>query len=149
MSTDVAALADHHALVALTHTYCWALDGHDWERLRHEVFLADATAALTDELSGIDAIIGRVSSALGKLDASQHMVSTHEITIDGDRATGRCYLHAQHVRRDAEGGPNYIVAGTYHDRYVRTPAGWRIERRELHVMWTEGNLNVVRPPKVG
>jgi hypothetical protein len=145
---SASLLHDHHEIVGVTHAYCWALDGRHWDRLRAEVFLPDATAWLTNECQGIDAIVARVSSALGHLDASQHMVSTHDIAIgsggDPDAATSRCYLHAQHIRRAAEGGPHYIVAGIYHDRLRRVPQGWRIAERRLEVLWTEGNLVVVR-----
>jgi hypothetical protein len=81
--------------------------------------------------------------ALEHLDTSQHLVGNHEIQVDGDDATHRCYLQAQHVRQAATGGPNYIVAGRYEDRFRRTDQGWRIVHRALVVMWTEGNVGVV------
>ena len=139
----LAALLDRQAIVDLTIAYTWALDRHEFERLR-DVFLPDATARLggTDH-DGIESIIERISGALGPLDDSQHIISNHEITIDGDRATSRCYLHAQHVRHAAEGSPNFIVAGRYEDDLERTAAGWRIRRRVLTTMWTDGNLGVV------
>jgi hypothetical protein len=140
----MSLLQDHHDIVGLTHAYCWALDTHEWDRLCTDVFTADASASLGLECADPDAIVARVGAALGHLDASQHMVSTHQIVIDGDTATSRCYFHAQHIRRAAAGGPNYIVAGIYRDRVVRTPVGWRIARRDLEVLWTEGNLRVVR-----
>jgi 3-phenylpropionate/cinnamic acid dioxygenase small subunit len=143
MSTyDVAS--DRQAIVDLTIAYCWTIDTKEFENLRN-IFLPDATALLGDERVGIESIIERISGALGALDASQHIIANHQISVYGDEATSRCYLHAQHVRRAAEGGPNYIVAGRYHDRMVRTPAGWRIVRREIHVDWTDGNVRVVRP----
>jgi 3-phenylpropionate/cinnamic acid dioxygenase small subunit len=139
------SLSDRHDIIDLTIAYCWALDTRQWEDLRN-VFLPDAKAVLGgSDLDGIDAIIARVQQALMPLDDSQHMVSTHQIHIDGDRATSRCYLQAQHVRHAAPGGPNFIVAGRYQDELVRTPHGWRIARRELIPMWREGNLAVVRP----
>ena len=110
------------------------------------MFVPDATADLPslNHLVGIEAIRGRVRSALEHLDDSQHLVGNHEVVVDGDTATHRCYLQAQHVRRAATGGPNYIVAGRYEDRLVRTAAGWRIAHRTLVVMWTDGNLAVAR-----
>jgi hypothetical protein len=135
---------DRQAIIDLTIAYCWAIDSKEWELLR-SIFLPEATALLGDERDGIESIMTRISSALGHLDASQHIISNHQIAIDGDSATSRCYLHAQHVRRGAEGSPNYIVAGRYLDRFVRTPEGWRILRRDLLVDWTEGNVRVVRP----
>ena len=135
---------DRQAIIDLTIKYCWTIDTHEFETLR-EVFLPNATALLGDEHNGIESIITRISTALSHLDASQHMISNHQVAIDGDTATSRCYFHAQHVRRAADGGPNYIVAGRYQDRLVRTDQGWRIARRDLFVDWTEGNVRVVRP----
>jgi hypothetical protein len=36
------------------------------------------------------------------------------------------------------------MAGTYRDRLVRTEEGWRIERRDLEITWTDGNAALVR-----
>jgi 3-phenylpropionate/cinnamic acid dioxygenase small subunit len=132
------------AIIDLTIAYCWAIDSHEWDTLR-SIFVPEATALLGDERDGIESIIARISSALTPLDASQHIVSNHQVAINGDSATSRCYFQAQHVRRAAEGSPNYIVAGRYQDRLVRTAHGWRILRRDLLVDWTEGNVRVVRP----
>ncbi|MGA0970500.1 MAG: nuclear transport factor 2 family protein [Ilumatobacteraceae bacterium] len=136
--------ADEAAIIRLTHDYCWALDSGDYEALR-QVFTPDCTARLGGNQSNVDEVIARVSAALGPLDDSQHMVSTHQIRrwVDGT-VTGRCYLHAQHIRTGVAGGDQYIVAGRYEDRYVRTDEGWRIAERELVVMWTAGNRDVVR-----
>ncbi len=136
---------DQQAVKDITIAYCWALDRHEFELLR-EVFLPDATARLGDEeCDGIEAIMARIARALGPLDDSQHIISNHEVRVDGDSATSRCYLHAQHVRRTSQGGPNFVVAGRYEDVLERTTAGWRIRRRVLTTMWTDGNPGVVRP----
>ena len=140
-------LSDRQEIVDLTIAYCWALDTRDWEALG-EMFLPDATAMLLtpSELVGIDAIRERISFALDPLDESQHLVANHQVVVDGDTATCRCYLQAQHVRQAAAttGSPNFIVAGRYEDRLVRTAAGWRVAHREIVAMWTEGNPDVVR-----
>ena len=136
---------DRLAIIDLTIAYCWALDTRDWAALDN-VFTPDAYAELGLPVShGIDAIKDRVSSALGMLDDSQHMVTNQQVILDGDTATCRTYLHAQHIRRAAPGGPNFIIAGRYEDSLVRTSAGWRIAQRRLVVMWREGNIAVVRP----
>lgn len=145
MNAEMQTLLDERAIINVTIAYCWAIDNRQWDVLRDQVFGPDATALLGSELSGIESIVARIDAALNVLDSSQHMVSNHQITIDGDTATARCYLQAQHVRKGAEGGPNYIVAGIYADTLVRTDRGWRIKRRDLNVLWTEGNTKVVRP----
>ena len=139
------SLEDRQAITEVTIRYCWALDERDWEGLG-EVFTPDATADLASaRLSGLDAIAARCSAALSPLDVSQHLVSTHQVHVNGDTATHRCYLHAQHTKRGTEGGDNYIVAGRYLDDLIRTDDGWRITHRILEVDWTEGNQEVTRP----
>jgi hypothetical protein len=140
--TDVNDLADRMAIIELTAAYCWALDSRDWDAL-DEVFTPGATADLGADLAGLDAIKDRVRAALGPLDASQHLIGTHHVRVDGDRATCRCYLQAQHVRSGVEGGHTFVFGGRYEDELVRTPAGWRIARRDLIRMWTDGNPRVL------
>ena len=144
--TDLHTLIDERDIRDVAFRYCRALDTKDWALL-DEVFLPDATGELgtPTTLVGIDAIRGRIRTALEHLDDSQHLVGNHEIEVVGDSATHRCYLQAQHIRAAATGGPNYIVAGRYEDRLVRTPDGWRIAHRTLTVMWTDGNVAVAHP----
>ena len=148
--TDGAAslqtLLDEREIHQVATRYCRALDTKNWALL-DDVFVPDATAQLGSPaiLDGIEAIQGRIRTALQHLDDSQHLVGNHEIAVDGDTATHRCYLQAQHIREAAVGGPNYIVAGRYEDRLARTAAGWRITHRTLTVMWTEGNVAVAHP----
>jgi len=142
-----AAWEDEREIVALTVRYCWAIDEHRFEVLR-EVFVPDATATLGRALAGVEQIMARCAEALTPLDTSQHLVANHQVSVEGDTASCRCYFHAQHVRHAAADGAasaNFVVAGRYVDDLVRTPAGWRIRHRELVPMWTEGNQRVVRP----
>jgi hypothetical protein len=142
-----ASLEDRLEIVDLTVAYCWALDTRSWSDL-DEVFLPDASAELAAPLlQGRDKIKARIRGALEPLDDSQHMVTNHQVAVDSDTATSRCYFHAQHVRRGLEGGENLIIAGRYEDDLKRTSAGWRISHRQLVVMWREGNPAVVNPPR--
>ncbi len=144
--TDLQALIDERQIRDVAFRYCRALDTKDWALL-DEVFVPDATGLLgtPTTLVGIEAIRDRIRTALAHLDDSQHLVGNHEIAVDGDTATHRCYLQAQHIREAATGGPNYIVAGRYEDQLARTDAGWRITHRTLTVMWTDGNVAVAHP----
>ena len=138
---------DRAGIIDVTHRYCWALDSRQWQLL-DDVFLADATAELASSpLADRAAIVARVQRAIMPLDATQHTVTNHMVEVRGDEAECVCYLHAQHVRAAAEGGPLCVVAGRYHDRLARTPEGWRIAHRRLEIVWTEGNMAVVVPPR--
>ena len=138
-------LSDRIEIVDLLHRYATGLDTRDWELLA-SVFTADGVADYSSLELGVnegpDAIVDLCRGALSGLDATQHIISNEAIEVDGDRARARCYFQAQHVFRGAPGGDNFIVAGTYEDALVRTPAGWRIERRTLTPTWLEGNASV-------
>jgi ketosteroid isomerase-like protein len=56
-------------------------------------------------------------------------VQQHVVDLAGDEATGACYID---LRADVD-GTSMIGAGWYDDRYVRTPAGWRIRSRRLEL----------------
>ncbi|MCU1380295.1 MAG: hypothetical protein JWN29_3278 [Acidimicrobiales bacterium] len=59
-----------------------------------------------------------------------HMIATSKITIDGDTATGVTICHNPMVFPLPDDGEHVFVCGLwYHDKYVRTPAGWRIAER--------------------
>ena len=137
-------MADREDIIDLAVRYAWALDSKQVEVLR-EVFLPDATAMLRGvQCDGVDAIIARIGGSILRLDCTQHLISNHQVVVDGDRATHRCQLQSQHVRDGAEGGNNYIVGGYYDDRVVRTSDGWRIAHRLMQQTWTEGNPSVVK-----
>jgi hypothetical protein len=142
-STALATLIDRSAIIDLTHMYCWALDTKEWSLL-DQVFTTDATAYLIEDLTGREAIKERIDRALKPMDRTQHMVFNHQIRVDGDQALCRCYLQAQHVRKAAHGGPNFIIGGRYEDELVRTNAGWRISFRRLTAIWSDGNPAVAR-----
>lgn len=145
MTTDrQQTLADTLEIQAVLNRYASSLDGRDWSRLA-TCFTPDAVAdyGVLGRHDGFAAIEGLVRGVLGKLDASQHFISNHEVDLDGNTAKSRCYLQAQHVKRNTEGGDNYLVGGIYLDDWVRTDSGWRIQSRQLQITWIEGNPAVV------
>lgn len=129
-------LRDEREIIATTIRYAYALDERRFEDLR-DVFIPEATADLRGpQLEGVDAIIERIRGAIERFEVTQHLTATHQVHLDGDRATCRCYLQSQHVRHDDAGTHHLLIAGRYEDEFVRTDVGWRIAHRRLHVMWT-------------
>jgi len=135
---------DREQIIEVAVRYCTAMDTKDWSLL-DRCFVADATVLYPgfDELRGLPALVGFLDGILGPLDATQHIATNFTVEVEGEEASATSYLHAQHVRHDAPGGPNFIFAGTYRDRLKRTEEGWRITRRELTTTWVEGNSRVL------
>lgn len=142
--SELTDLQDKQEITEICYRYALVLDSRDWSSLS-TVFTADAEAYYLDMAPciGYRAIEDTCSSALGVLDRSQHLIGNVTVALDGDEADCQCYLQAQHVKNGTEGGDNFIIAGRYLDRFVRTEDGWRIKRRSLEGMWTDGNPAVV------
>ena len=139
----VKQITDRQEIVDLTIGYTWIIDHSPREQLR-EIFTDDAVFIIdVRRLNGIDEIINKVDGTLGRLSSSQHLISNHQVQINGNNAICSCYLQAQHTLHGTEGGDNYILAGHYLDELVRTDTGWRISQRELVTTWIEGNQKVV------
>jgi 3-phenylpropionate/cinnamic acid dioxygenase small subunit len=135
--------ADEKAVVDLTIAYAWALDTRQYDELR-SVFATDATAMLRGvACDGVESIITRISRALSRLDATQHIVTNQHVRFDGDTGTCRTQLHAQHIKHGTEGGDTYVIGGFYEDRVERRPEGWRIVHRTLTETWAGGNPAVI------
>lgn len=56
-------------------------------------------------------------------------VHNHVIEIDGDTATGSCDLDLRAVIN----GERMSGFGSYDDRYIRTPDGWKFQARTLEM----------------
>ncbi|MGE3621998.1 MAG: nuclear transport factor 2 family protein [Acidimicrobiia bacterium] len=145
MSADaLRAVADRLEIIQKMHDYAFAIDDRDWDLLA-SVFLPDAVMDVDRHgtKEGFPAILATISQVTSELDLTHHIVGNASVlTLDGDEATTRCYLWAQHVLRGTPGGDNYVVGGQYRDRFVRTAQGWRIAHRTLTGLWTDGNPRV-------
>jgi SnoaL-like domain len=145
--SDLSDLLDKQAITEACYRYGIVLDGRDWSSLS-TVFTQDAEAYYLDMPAciGYQAIEDTCRTSLSVLDASQHLIGNVVVSLDGndpDSAECICYLQAQHVKAGTAGGDLFIIAGRYLDRFVRTADGWRIKRRSLEAIWTDGNPAVV------
>lgn len=126
------------ACAALPVEYCEIVDAKDYQRLR-EVFAENASfvspAAPDKVIRGADAIIASLSMIPPAL-VTQHFALNIRIQPESaDAAGGSCRILL--YTADA-GEPETLEGrkaaekqriGIYYDRYVRTPAGWRIAER--------------------
>lgn len=145
MEKNLRLLLDRQEINDLLNRYCSSLDGRDWARLA-TCFIPDAVGYYGEDAgqkNGYEQIEQLCRAALEPLDSSQHLTGNYEIEIDGDRASSRCYLQAQHTKAGTPGGDNLTLGGIYLDKIVRTAEGWRIAQRELRILWQEGNPDVL------
>lgn len=142
----IQTLADKSDIAELIFTVARAMDARDWELL---------TACFTPEpdgdfangdAQGLDAVITEYKNFLTPLDVTQHLVSNIVITHHNDTAVSHATFEAQHLRKAADGNGQYILGGNYDDDLVRTSAGWKIQKRRVRGLWSNGDATVFAKP---
>ena len=130
-------VGDRLAISDVLIRYATALDGRDWELLA-SCFTDDATLDYdTSGTYGRDAFVEHCRAGLARMKATQHCVTNHVISTDGDRAHSTSYVIAQHVRAN---DVTFTLGGTYSDDLVRVGTGWRIASRRFVTSWKAGQL---------
>jgi hypothetical protein len=136
---------DRTAVIDTVNRYATALDSRDWAML-DEVFTPDVLGDYgAGVLEGREAVRGMVRHMLGGTGASQHLLANHRVDVEGDTARCVCQVRAFSAGGGARAGQTYELLGEYRDRLVRTPAGWRIARREMSVHHEIGSRDVLGP----
>ena len=130
-------VGDRLAISDVLIRYATALDGRDWELLA-SCFTDDATLDYdTSGTYGRDAFVEHCRAGLARMKATQHCVTNHVISTDGDRAHSTSYVIAQHVR---DNDVTFTLGGTYTDDLVRAGTEWRIASRRFVTSWKAGQL---------
>jgi ketosteroid isomerase-like protein len=94
---------------------CWAEDG---------VWVLDAER----RIHGRGAIVEQWATEMAKYRAVIQLVANGDSSADGDKATGRWYIHEYNRRSD---GSSAILVAYYDDGYRRTSGDWLFTRRQL------------------
>lgn len=142
MSQD--ELRDRLEIADLLQRYFTALDDRDYALL-DTVFVPGAKLHYEMGRGGRPSSHPEMTQAFRDFNRSflltQHVMGHPVIEVAGDRARSRTSLRALHVQLSLEGERStWIVYGSYRDRHVRTPDGWRICERHFRSLHSEGRL---------
>lgn len=132
---DLQEISDRMEIQDLMVEYCYAVDHRNWDAL-DALFTPDAVIDYS-EMVGFKGSVAETKAFLAQtipgLQATQHIISTSKITIDGDTAHGRTVCTNPMVLP-----PNahvMVVGLWYRDTFVRTAEGWRISGRYEENCW--------------
>lgn len=130
---------------AITDGLHWYTRWVDLNRVDKQVEIFTEDARITfygddDWVVGRDNIEAMLTPSVARYVATHHHVSNIEINFEGaDDARVICYLLAWH--RPADGGDDYTLRAQYHDRWTRTPGGWRMTERRLKTAGTSSRAS--------
>jgi SnoaL-like protein len=92
---------------------------------------------------GIDELRALMSQHLDSCGATQHLIGSVLVDVDGDIAVSRAYVQARHQRVGHFVGPVFDTNGEYVDRWERRPQGWRIVERTATWAVTTGEPAII------
>ena len=130
------AIADRVEIEALRGEYTDALMMRDWDRLA-SLFAHDGAVRMPHvpaELAGRQEIRAGIEQLQALLDYFVQTTHPGTIRLDGDTASGRAYISELIRFRDGNSHLNYAV---YHDRYQRTPDGWKFTERVYEIRYLD------------
>ena len=132
---DIQEISDRLEIQQVLIDYCHAIDDFDWDAL-DRVFTPDAIIDYSEMIpfrGNLAQAKAFLAMAMAETAQCQHIISTSQIRLDGDRAYGRTICTNPMV---AKGTGHLMVVGLwYRDELARTPEGWRITHRYEEASW--------------
>jgi ketosteroid isomerase-like protein len=134
--SDLQAIADRVEIEALRGEFTDAVMMRDYDRVA-SLFTHDGAWRMPDipaELAGREEIRAWGERVPALVDYLVQTTHPGTIQLDGDTASGRAYMQELGRARDGRSGLNYAI---YHDRYRRTPDGWKFTERVYEVRYLD------------
>jgi 3-phenylpropionate/cinnamic acid dioxygenase small subunit len=132
MTMSLEEISDRMEIQDLLVAYSYAIDTRDWDAL-DQVFTPDAWIDYT-EFGGSAGNLADTKKFLAEsmpmFRSFQHMVSTSQIRVEGDTAHVKTICHNPMVMNLGNDKVQVFYCGLWYvDEMVRTPDGWRIQKR--------------------
>jgi ketosteroid isomerase-like protein len=134
--SDFQAIADRVEIEALRGEFTDAVMMRDYGRVG-SLFTPDGALRMPNvpvELEGREEIRAWGERAPALWDYFVQTTHPGSVQLDGDTASGRAYLQELIRLRDGRSEVNYAI---YHDRYQRTPDGWRFTERVYEIRYLD------------
>ncbi|KAI1811314.1 hypothetical protein GGS20DRAFT_563643 [Poronia punctata] len=131
-------LEDKDAIASLMYRYGKMADSHRWEDYA-ACFAEDGVVRFDDwdDVVGREKIAALIGGGLSNFQGLQHSFSNIQVDVDGDKATGTCYLWFAATIDMTKPHEFQGFGGPYEITFVRTAEGWKISTLKLRKIWTQ------------
>lgn len=146
LEQSIRELTERAQITDLVTAYATAVDTRDWDLFRSlfkERLFLDFSSFHPDLCREMpfDELL-KITQKLAAFTSTQHAITNHRVTIDGNRATCIAYLQAGHfMTRDGEDHACFLY-GYYTFEFERSGDGWKIDRYGLQVTAQQGDPRV-------
>lgn len=139
MALSLQQISDRLEIQDLCWHYAELIDSKQFDALR-DVFTEDAHidySCFGGAVGNREEIIAFLKEAFTMFPNSQHLNANMQVKLDGDTASGRIMCFNPQEISLGEGQDTTFMLGLWYvDNYVRTPGGWRIQKRVEEKSWT-------------
>lgn len=141
--TTLKELTDERDIARVLVNFARILDSKDYSALS-EVYAENITFDYGGgEQHGLVAIMELSRHHLDVCAATQHLLGSVRIDVDGDTAISSSYVQARHQGLGDKAHLFFDTNGQYKDWWERRDMGWRITRREAKWFAQVGDPSVI------
>ncbi len=136
--------ATYEAITRLRYQYAVSIDTRDWP-LHRSIYTDEIEMDFTSYSGGeparmtADQWVDGLKGLFTGLTATQHVMTNPLVTLEGETATQRMYMKAEHFLIEDGVQGEFALGGYYDDRAVLTPDGWKLAAVTLTVLWRRGD----------
>ena len=145
-SLKIVELINKSDVTSVVQRYFCALDEKNFDaQYFASIFTAEAKVTRPNgaSLIGPKDISASHEKSFARFEGSQHLLTGHDISIDGNKATVRANLVAMHMWQGSKASANnpenfFIAGGVIRSELVQTDGQWKISQIRNDVVWRAG-----------
>lgn len=138
--------SDYIEITQLLNTFGTSIDQREWNT--YETLFADEVDFDYSEIEGPKGVFtpkkirGSAEEWLGAFVATQHVITNHIISIEGDEARCSTHVRAMHLQPNPQGEAFLEIGGHYAGTLVRVKSEWKIKSWKFDMFWSRGNVQL-------
>lgn len=138
------SILDRMEIVDLLAQVAVTVDMRDWTALRQcfaeEVDLdCSALYGHMPRPLHVDEVVGLWRQRLSLFTTTQHNLTNHTVTVDGDGAMCVVSIYIQHCLATTTSRSLWNVGGYAAVGLIRTERGWKVQQGKLTILWEQGD----------
>lgn len=154
-SLKIMEFINKSEVTGVVNSYFRALDEKHFDaQYFASIFTAEAKVTRPNgaSLIGPKDISASHEKSFARFEGSQHLLTGHDISIDGNKATVRANIVAMHMwlgsKTSANNPDNFFMAGgVIHSELVQIDGQWKIAQISNDVVWRAGGFRDVAQTK--